>query len=748
MTLRNGERCYPRLCEFFQRADERYNSGLFHFQREKDRPEAPDELTLRLNLDDKVLRDILANLYYPESPYEFSVLSADILGQVYERFLGKVIRLTAGHQARVEEKPEVRKAGGVFYTPDFITKAIVRQTIGLLIEGKTPRQAAKLRFCDMACGSGSFLIEAFQFLLDWHRDYYVKDGPEKYGKVLYRAGNDWRLTTDEKKRILLNHIFGVDIDAQAVEVTKLSLLLKVLEGESQESITKQFELFRQRALPDLGSNIKCGNSLIGPDFYEGEQLALLDDETRLRVNAFDWRTEFPEIMAAGGFDAIIGNPPYVRQESLSDFKDYFSRHYEAFDGTADLYTFFMERGVRLLRDGGRFGIIVSSSFLRTTYAEPLRRTLKKHAAVFGIMDFGGLPVFASAKDTYVCIPLLAKAKQPPRVEVTRIPSLDIRDLTEYAAANHFTIPHERLSAQAWALKSDQEAAVFDKIMKAGKPLGEYVQGRFFRGVTSGLNEAFVIDTQTKENLIARDRRSAELIHPLLGGEDIRRYVFNETGQWLIFPRRGVEIEKYPAVMDHLSQWREELTPKRDKTAKKGRKPGRYQWYEIQDDVAYYGIFEEPKIIFPDIAKEPRFCLDTGNHYLANTGYCLGTADLYLLGILNSRLFWCAISNISIPFGIRAGKYRYRLIYQYMEKVPIRPIDAGNKEDRLRRERMTELVGRMLALNAKRSTARTPNDETAIAREIAATDGQINRLVYELYGLTEEEVQIVEQAGTS
>jgi hypothetical protein len=760
MTLRNGERCYPRLCEFFQRADERYNSGLFHFQREKDRPEAPDELTLRLNLDDKVLRDILANLYYPESPYEFSVLSADILGQVYERFLGKVIRLTAGHQAKVEDKPEVRKAGGVFYTPDFITKAIVRQTIGPLLEGKTPRQVAKLRFCDMACGSGSFLIEAFQFLLDWHRDYYVKEGPEKNGKVLYRAGDDCRLTTDEKKRILLNNIFGVDIDAQAVEVTKLSLLLKVLEGESQESITKQFELFHQRALPDLGSNIKCGNSLIGPDFYEGEQLALLDDETRLRVNAFDWRAEFPEIMMAGGFDAIIGNPPYVRQESLSDFKDYFSRHYESFDGTADLYTFFMERGVRMLREGGRFSIIVSSSFLRTTYAEPLRRTLKKHAAVFGMMDFGGLPVFASAKDTYVCIPLLVKAKQPPRVDITRIPSLDIRNLTEYAAENHFTIPHERLSAQVWALKSDQEAEVFEKIMKAGKPLGEYVQKRMFYGIKTGFNEAFEIDGRQRAEIVGACRSSENLIKPFLGGQNIRRYEIEDEGRHLIVIPSGwttqamnatqgtVKISEreawdwlrkaHPGIAAHLEGFADACRKRQDQGA---------FWWELRS-CDYYDSLDRPKIIFPDICKEPRFFLDRSGIYLANTAYCLGVDDPYLLGILNSRLFWFAISNISIPFGIRAGKYRYRLIYQYMEKVPVRPIDDGNSEDRRRRERMTDLVNRMLALHAKQCTARTPSDQTAITREIVATDGQINRLVYELYGLTEEQVQTVEQAGTA
>ncbi|MFH1968703.1 MAG: DNA methyltransferase, partial [Verrucomicrobiota bacterium] len=351
MTLRNGERAYPRLCEFFQRANERYNSGLFHFQREKDRPEAPDELTLSLNIDNTVLKDIVGNLYYPESPYEFSVLPADILGHVYERFLGKVIRLTAGHQAKVEDKPEVRKAGGVYYTPTYIVDYIVKNTVGNLLEGKTPKQAAKLKILDPACGSGSFLLGAYQYLLNWHRDYYVKAGPEKNRKVLYQASGDWRLMTDEKKRILLNNIYGVDIDSQAVEVTKLSLLLKVLEGESQETITKQFELFHQRALPDLGSNIKCGNSLIGPDFYKDRQGELFGEDEMFRINAFDWQAEYAEIFKAGGFDAVIGNPPYVLGRETFDEaeKRYFSNHYDAFGGKYDLYIYFTEKAVRLVR---------------------------------------------------------------------------------------------------------------------------------------------------------------------------------------------------------------------------------------------------------------------------------------------------------------------------------------------------------------------------------------------------------------
>ena len=172
--------------------------------------------------------------------------------------------------------------------------------------------------------------------------------------MLVQVGSgNWKLTIAERKRILLDNIFGVDIDSQAVETTKLSLLLKVLEGETQQSLQPVLRLFHERALPDLGNNIKCGNSLIGPDFYQQQQMSLLDDEERYRINVFDWHAEFPDIFKAGGFDAVIGNPPYVRQESLSGFKAYFEAHYEAFNGVADLFTYFMEKAAKLLSPGGR-----------------------------------------------------------------------------------------------------------------------------------------------------------------------------------------------------------------------------------------------------------------------------------------------------------------------------------------------------------------------------------------------------------
>jgi type I restriction-modification system DNA methylase subunit len=419
-ALVNGERTYKRLCEQFYRADEKYNSGLFHFQEEKDRGEAPDSLTLDLHIDDKPLIEIIGNLYYPDCPYEFSVLPADILGQVYEQFLGKVIRLTAGHQAKVEDKPEVKKAGGVYYTPTYIVDYIVKNTVGKLVEGKTPKQIANIHVLDPACGSGSFLIGAYQYLLNWHRDWYVKDGTEKWAKgknqALYQGqGGDWRLTTAERKRILLNNIYGVDIDSQAVEVTKLSLLLKVLEGENEESITQQLKMFHERALPDLGDNIKCGNSLIGPDFYEEELIA--DSEERTRINAFDWKTEFKEIMDAGGFDAVIGNPPYVilGKDLMGETELAFLNSYSVAEYKTDLYHLFIEKGIELLNIRGLMSYITPNTWYTLPYSNKLRQRVLRETTIHRLVVFHH-QVFAGV-DVHTGIIVVKKGVAPEDHEI-------------------------------------------------------------------------------------------------------------------------------------------------------------------------------------------------------------------------------------------------------------------------------------------------------------------------------------------
>jgi type I restriction-modification system DNA methylase subunit len=747
MALRNGENVYKRLFHLFNKADEKYNSGLFHFRKEKDR-ENCDNLTPFLQIDDKPLKDIFSNLYYPESPYEFSVLTADILGQVYEKFLGKVIRLTAGHQAKIEEKPEVRKAGGVYYTPDYIVDYIVKNTVSKLVEGKKPGPrggVSHLKILDPACGSGSFLIGAYQFLLDWHRDEYINDGPENWSKGktprIYRSQKgEWRLTTEERKRILLNNIYGVDIDHQAVEVTKLSLLLKVLEGEDEQSIGKQMFLFQKRVLPDLSNNIKCGNSLIGPDFYEHQQMSFFDEEEIYRVNAFNWNAEFAEVMKEGGFDAVIGNPPYVRQEGLTDFKPYFEKRFSVYNGVADLYVYFIEKGVSLLRQGGFFSYIVANKWFRANYGKPLRQWMKQQH-ILEIIDFGDLPVFKQAT-TYPCIVVIQNKTPGPSFQASTIKTLDFRDLQAYVSQHRHDVRQDALDESGWSLANRNTQDVLDKLRKTGVPLGEYVNGKIFYGIKTGLNEAFVIDNATRERLISENPNSVEVIKPFLLGRDIKRYqpVFSE--KYVIFTRRGIDIEKYTAIKNYLAQFKERLMPRpKDWKGEKwqGRKPGSYQWYEIQDTVDYYNEFEKLKIVYAEIATRGQFVSDENKYFPDTTTYILGSDSKYLLGIFNSRLWTFLFSQVSST--IRGGFFRWKS--QYMSPLPIRTINFDDPADVARHDQIVSLVDQMLELNKNLAESKVPQTTEMLRRQIESTDRQIDQLVYKLYDLTEEEIKIVE-----
>ena len=353
----------------------------------------------------------------------------------------------------------MRKAGGVYYTPTYIVDYIVQNTVGKLTEGKTPDEVAKLRILDPACGSGSFLIGAYQFLLDWHLAYYTGGtkgshvGAQhaaplqgnvstqntikrhlKSGRIREtgEAARPYALTTAEKKRILTNNLYGVDLDQSAVEVTKLSLLLKMLEGETAATAQPTL-MVTERVLPDLSANIKWGNSLIGSDFYAGKQMSLFGDEELYRVKVFDWESRtrgFGSIMENGGFDAVIGNPPYVRQEILGkEFKDYAKTHYETYTGSADLYTYFIEKGVNLLRGDGLFGIIVANKWMRASYGKPLRQWLKQQHIV-EIVDFGDLRVFQDAT-AYPCILTIGKDSPRNDFHVAQIESLEFANLSNW-----------------------------------------------------------------------------------------------------------------------------------------------------------------------------------------------------------------------------------------------------------------------------------------------------------------------------
>jgi len=731
MALENGTQIYKRLCQIFRRADERYNSGLFHFQREKDRPEPPDSLTLSLAIDDKALKGILKELYYPESPYEFSVLPADILGQVYEQFLGKVIRLTPAHRAVVEDKPEVKKAGGVYYTPTYIVDYIVEHTVGKLLDGKTPQQVSKLCILDPACGSGSFLLGAYQTLLDWHLKWYSEHEPEKHTKgrqpkIFRGPGGDWRLTTSEKKRILLNNIYGVDIDPQAVEVTKLSLLLKVLEGENTETLGKSLRLFHERALPDLSNNIKCGNSLIGPDFYQGKQLSLIDEEERYRINAFDWNAEFPHIFPSpdgrgqgegSGFDAVIGNPPWGGD--IDRTIDYFhSRYPSSTQEHTDSFKLFIDASLRLAKAGGLVSMIVPNTLLQQRRIRDVRRLLLQNR-IDSLVDLGE-DVFAGVVAP-ACV--FAVERVPPvcdhRVVLMLLRSLSARERVDAMVSHSGRDHHSRLALQEdFKRDSDLSFLAEDTRPTASVvPLGEIP---FLQCRDAGINYQRVgVGMQEK----GRSDLSKRLLY------EGSRQSPNDMMYW-----KGSDIDRY---------WIAASTKRFCRT--------NYKNFIRRNEVVRLNreVYEKvPKILIRQTADHIIAAIDARGVWFgrsiiavvpeAQTGYRLE----YFLGVFNSKYFkWIYTRRVH-----EQGRVFAQVKLSKLKQLPTRTIDFSNSADKARHDGMVDHVESMLKLHKDLQAAKTDHEKLFLQRQIDATDKQIDQLVYELYGLTDEEIRIVEGGG--
>jgi type I restriction-modification system DNA methylase subunit len=737
LALTGGPHVYARLHDLYRQADEKYNAGLFDFRA--------DTLSKTLAVDDRVLKPILAGLYYPQSPYEFSVLPADILGQVYEQFLGKVIRLTPAHRARVEEKPEVKKAGGVYYTPTYVVDYIVQQTVGRLVEGKTPRQISKLRCLDPACGSGSFLLGAYQYLLDYHRQWYEAHDPARHagGKrpALYQGHQgEWRLTTAEKKRILLNNIYGVDIDRQAVEVTKLSLLLKVLEGESQETLGQQLTLWRERALPDLGDNVKCGNSLIGPDYFEAQLLP--DEEEMRRVNPFDWEGEFPEVMAAGGFDCVIGNPPWGADFSDGEL-DYLRKiHQEIIVRMIDSYIYFVHRSAQLLNCKGVFGMIIPSTLLTQSDVEALRRFLVDTCRlqtvvnlgqrVFGpkVLNTSTILVFATPDapitkqlitvgDLRHCTP---DEKQQRLQEVKAMKSEEwLRVVLSDPACTYFTL-------------NLPGVALFQRLVQSFPIFQDMIDGKIQRGISPDYAEAFIVEDE-----IARQEQIEEqVLRPVVLGRHVSRYGVLDSSTSILYLTRKDDINKYPNAKAHLSRYRNQITCR--EVAE-----GRHPWFALHRP-RDPSIFEAPKFIGLTTTRQICVALDeefgyyaTDALYLFRIKPSLPIQECFVLGVLHSTCFQFLYQV--------ASQREQRVIPQVkaakLYGLPFPFVDTSDSTARTRHDRMVALVERMLALHKKLDAASIPGEKALYQRQIEATDRQIDALVYELYGLTEEEIAIVE-----
>jgi adenine-specific DNA-methyltransferase len=731
-------------------------------------------------LDDDVFSGICERLSHLNSPYDFNAIPIHILGSIYERFLGKVI-VSTDKRARVEEKPEVRKAGGVYYTPEYIVRYIVENTVGKLIAGKSPAQIAEMRFADIACGSGSFLLGVFDLLIRHHTGYYNQNpGKAKKGDLVERD-DGLHLSLQKKREILLNNIYGVDIDTQAVEVAQLSLYLKLLQDETPASARNYQLEFHETLLPSLNKNIVCGNSLIGTDILSG-QLFASDDERKL--NPMDFEQRFPHIFKKagnilhetaipldfsfpgvplhgsfsykklkrpkvkpapvsetdGGFDAVVGNPPYVRIQGFPRLQlDYFSKHYDAAHGNFDIYVNFIERGYKLLKKDGMLGQIVPNKFFKTDYGEGLRRLIATSAALEKVVDFGANQVFDAT--TYTCLLFLAKAPNPKfhyTVSQANEKSLSSSQFGEYSV--------RILTPTPWVFGNKGTNSVLEKMAKGAVRLLD-LPTEISRGSSTGDDEIFMVEA-------AGNRLEPGILRTPLFASDFSRYHFQLSCKWeVIFPYRvesgkyelmsETEIrKKYPKAFDYLHSHKTALLKRKQFS----------EWfgYSAPRNLA---VHERAQICIPLLADRGMFALIPPKTRgklcpMASGGFTVALSDSvklkteYLLALLNSKLFFWRLRQISNIF--RGGWIT--CTKQYFGELLIRLIDFTDSDDKARHDQIVGLVEQMLASKKQLDAAQSDKDKDFYSNRCDGLDRQIDAMVYELYGLTPAEIKIVEETS--
>ncbi|MDR0611813.1 MAG: N-6 DNA methylase [Planctomycetaceae bacterium] len=691
---------YNELLKLFIKADDKYNAGIFKHENWFNKIIVPN----------KVLTEIITNLYYPDSPYAFSELPIEILGSIYERFLGKTIRLTASHNATVEEKPEVRKSGGVYYTPQYIVDYIVRETVGRKLNDSVtgqnqlrqnqPKQNNVPAILDPACGSGSFLVGAYTFLLDYYLDFYCKeenlDKSLKTGLIYEAKYKTYRLSIDEKQRILLSGIFGVDIDPIAVEVTKLSLYLKLLENETEES---QPSLFSHKYLPDLDKNIRCGNSLIESDFYTDKQLSLFDDTAMRKINAFDWQKEFPPIFKNGGFDCVIGNPPYVLIQGNfrnDHFLEYYRNNYSVAAYKVDLYHLFLSRGIDLLRSDGMLGVITPSNYFSNNGVINLRRKILNETFIVELNNIHG-KIFHGSVNTALTI--LSKKKYKKKTKfIDSIWITKEQCLLKLNERKFYQNNFQKSNELLFTFQSN-----FPEIRSKTFPLGNRFEIHF--GMQLRNRQKFPQDViaVNQQKLKTKDHK------PCYTGKNVQKWRLD-----------------YDGLLAYFNQ-----------TAQCGG---------CWDEAVH---FANPKIIVRQIGTVPVCALDQKGYCCLNTVFMIvpktatnlsNTLEelLYLLAILNSKLvgyYWQThFSDSRRTFPKIKGTY--------LKQIPI-PIPSTEQQHQIH-NRLIDLANQMLATNEKLYNAISESDKKLQEQRVLILDREIDTLVYKLYGLNRDDIEIIEK----
>lgn len=749
-----------------------YNGGLF---------KADQELN-NLKISDEPLRTVLEL-----SNYNFSEdLSVNILGHIFEQSISDLEEI----KNKVNETNDLaaigqsrRKKDGIFYTPDYIVRYIVENSLGIYLReheqkfkdefglkddiqdktyAKREKQAYQkyqdflqnIKVVDPACGSGAFLVYVFDYLMAEN---------QRVGDIL---GNTIFSTDEYVKDILRNNIYGVDLNEESVEITKLSLWLKSAQ--------------KGKKLTSLDDNIKCGNSLI-------------DDPEVAGNKAFNWHTEFAEIFKNGGFDIVVGNPPYVRAESLIKQKNFLSNHYKSYSGNADLYVYFIEHGLEILRRDGYLSYITPNKWIQSNYGIELRHYLKRFNLV-EILDFGELKIFDDA-NTFPSIIIVSKSDGTKNFSYKEIQTLDDAKRLDSAGIEGISIDRSRLGA-SWQLVSTNVKILLDKLESSYESFGNVVLNLLLAGIKTGANKLFVYSEDEVSKITNGSEHEKTLFKPILFGRNFGKYtITTEKLNYVFFPyiqtdgsNVVVNLNDYPRTNIYMEQLKDEMSKRA--IIKDGIRKGTHKWYELQQINKNFD-YSNSSVIYPDISLENRFIFSRGSIIPDMTCFFFPADDNHLLPILNSVMFKFLAAKYCPVLGSsqKGGRIRYKS--SYLSKIPFPTLNSAQIDSlvvfsdtttKLREERI-EFSRRFARLVS--SHVDTTNDFSLVANwweldfadfiaalriklslqqkdellqlfekyrtelvkldnQIQKTDQEINQLVYGLYGLNEKEIKLIEQ----
>lgn len=733
---------YQELRELFDTADHKYDSGLFELLDED-----------RLTVSDATIIEIFQNLYYPNNSYEFSVIDPYIIGQIYELFLDETLVIQPNGHIAAEEKPEVVDSQGTVNTPKNITDIIVEETLRPMYADKAPDEVALYRIADICCGSGNFLLSTFEYIINYYIEYYRQNDLEnavQRGDIYQLPGStNYILAYEIKRGILQNNIFGVDIDPLAVEVSKFSLLLKALENSSLEEVEAYHQRTHNRILPNLDENIKNGNSLVDMSYALFNRDIYRNILLMNKLKMFDWNAEF------GGrkFDAIVGNPPYIRvqnmvhysREEYDFYKSDVSPYFTAQTDTLDKYYLFIEKGLSLLNDEGMLGYIVPHKFMNIQSGQKLRELLTRNSNVRRILHFGTHQVFEN-RSTYTCILVLSKQYNA---------EFDISFVQDW---NRFLFDHDAgcvpypaayISSQAWSFLPQNILTHLEQISGSCVPLSSLAD--IFVGVQTSADSIYIVhaDHEDEEYIYSHDSQNREfqiekgILRKSIYDAQLTSYERIIANSYIIFPYKEVNGRPalyslaemsvdYPRALAYLTGFRDQLDRR--------NMPGRSDenWFAFGRSQSIRRFLAGEHLVWPVLSTSSNYVYD--NEMVVFTGggngpfYGLemkGTSQesiLYVQAILNHWLMELLVKSRASTF---RGNY-YSHGKQFIATLPIYKIDFDDPTEVTKHDHIVDLVQTIMQLKSQLPVAPNATQRTVLNHSVIAVTNDLSNAINELY----------------